>query len=144
MLRLNIRCLNNQARFDLQRRPAKRRRKGEESRKGERASKTQIRRKRENVRLCVCVSSVCLRKEYESTWFRRRRVREKEWEKGRRRRRRFRFRPSGNRTRSSPFLVFDPHQILSFPPVPICVLHRVLLCATLLALIPRLSTLSLS
>lgn len=31
MLRLNIRCLNNQARFDLQRRPAKRRQKREES-----------------------------------------------------------------------------------------------------------------
>lgn len=31
MLRLNIRCLNNQARFDLQRRPAKKRRKREES-----------------------------------------------------------------------------------------------------------------
>lgn len=40
--------------------------------------------------------------------------------KKRRQRRRFRFRPSGNRTRSPPFLVFDPHQILPFPPVPIC------------------------
>lgn len=55
MLRLNIRCLNNQARFDLQRRPAKKRRKREESWKGERASKTRIRRKRGNVRPCVCV-----------------------------------------------------------------------------------------
>lgn len=34
-----------------------------------------------------------------------------------RRRRRFRFRPSGNRTRSLPFLVFDPRQIL-LPTTP--------------------------
>lgn len=34
----------------------------------------------------------------------------------RRKRRRFRFRPSRNGTRSSPFLVFDPRQIL--PPAP--------------------------
>lgn len=77
MLRLNIRCLNNQARFDLQRRPAKRRRKREESWKGERASKTRIRRKRGNVRSSVRMCT-CVRKEYESTWFRRRRVGEKE------------------------------------------------------------------
>lgn len=67
-----------------------------------------IRRKRETS-VCTCM---CVRKEYESTWFRRRRVKEKEEKKRKRRRRRFRFRPSGNRTRSSPFLVFDPHQIL--------------------------------
>lgn len=45
---------------------------------------------------------------------------EKEKERERkRRRRRFRFRPSGNRTRSPPFLVFDPRQILlpTFPPL---------------------------
>lgn len=50
-----------------------------------------------------------------------------------RRRRRFRFRPSGNRTRSPPFLVFDPRQIL-LPTFPFP-LSYVLLRALLLHLV---------
>lgn len=72
MLRLNIRCLNNQARFD----PVKEKERGTEEDEPSRLLSSRRRRKR----------------------------------------RRFRFRPSRNGTRSSPFLVFDPRQIL--PPAP--------------------------
>lgn len=86
MLRLNIRCLNNQARFD----PAKEKERGTEE-------------EDERSRL---------------------------WRTGRRRkRRRFRFRPSGNGTRSSPFLVFDLRQIL--PPAPPFLPSSLRLCLTL-------------
>lgn len=81
MLRLNIRCLNNQARFD----PAKEKERGTEEDEPSRLFSSRRRRKR----------------------------------------RRFRFRPSRNGTRSSPFLVFDPRQIL--PPAPPASFHHPLL-----------------
>lgn len=106
MLRLNIRCLNNQARFDPRRLP-----RGDEREK-DRERENKGEREKTSVRSCARARGTqgnesCVENE-----------KEKERER-KRRRRRFRFRPSGNRTRSPPFLVFDPRQILlpTFPPL---------------------------
>lgn len=74
--------------------------------------------------MCVCVRAQ-EREGYERTWSlrdeRERKRERKRW------RRRFQFRPSGNRTRSPPFLVFDPRQILPCPRQARYVLLRVFL-----------------
>lgn len=76
-------------------------------------------RQRAYSRVYVCVCDTRKGEGYERTCFRQRRAKEKDRERERKRwRRRFRFRPSGNRTRSPPFLVFDPRHILPWPPLP--------------------------
>lgn len=104
MLRLNIRCLNNQARFDPRRLPRGDERKKDRERKkeGER-EKSLFKRAREWTR------GAQRNENY---------VEDEKKRERKRRRRRFRFRPSGNRTRSLPFLVFDPRQIL-LPTTPL-------------------------
>jgi len=127
MLRLNIRCLNNQARFEPRgRREATKGRKDRE-RKNKREQDGGVKAARMLVFARSRVRETKRKRERERekkrAWFPSGRKRERERER-KRRRRRFRFRPSGNRTRSPPFLVFDPRQFPLSPPPLRYVLHR--------------------
>lgn len=104
MLRLNIRCLNNQARFD-----PRRLLRGDEREK-DRERKNEGGREKTSVQTCARARGTRRNESCVEDKLRKKRERK-------RRRRRFRFRLSGNRTRSPPFLVFRARSSsLPFPP----------------------------